>query len=79
MKKKNHWKVISTNIYRGESKELEYEIFDQVIANLLLSGTIFTKSHSGSFYILNDDITIESFNNITHLQQDINGKENKAP
>ena len=31
----------------------------------------------GSFYILNDDIIIESFNNITLMRQDINEKENK--
>ena len=44
---------------------------------MLLSGTIFTKSDPGSFYILNDDIIIESFNDITLLRQDINEKENK--
>ena len=31
----------------------------------------------GSFFILNDDIIIESFNNITLMRQDINEKENK--
>ena len=58
-------------------KELEYEIFDQVIENLLLSGTNFTKADPDSFYISNDDIIIESFNDITLLRQDINEKENK--
>ena len=32
---------------------------------------------SDSFYISNDDIIIESFNDITLLRQDINEKENK--
>ena len=81
IRKNEEKKPLKSNIYQylqiDESKELEYEIFDQVIENLLLSGTIFTKSNPGSFYISNDDITIESFNDITHLQQDINGKENK--
>ena len=31
----------------------------------------------GSFFILNDDIIIESFNNITLMRQEINEKENK--
>ena len=39
-------------------KELEYETFDQVIENLLPSGTIFTKTDPDSFYISNDDIII---------------------
>ena len=50
-------------------KELEYEIFGQVIENLLLSGTIFTKTDPDSFYISNDVIIIESFNDITLLWQ----------
>ena len=54
---------------------LLYETFDQVLENLLVSGTMFTDP--GSFYILNDDIIIESFNNITLMRQDINEKENK--
>ena len=58
-------------------KELESETFDQAIENLLLSGTVFTKTDPDSFYILNDDIIIESFNDITLLRQDINEKENK--
>ena len=41
-------------------KELEYKTFDQVIENILLSGTIFTKTDPDSFYISNDDIIIES-------------------
>ena len=58
-------------------KELEYETFDQVIENLLLSGTIFTNTDLESFYISNDDIIIKSFNDITLSRQDINEKENK--
>ena len=54
---------------------LLYETFDQVLENLLVSGTMFTDP--GSFFILNDDIIIESFNNITLMRQDINEKENK--
>ena len=55
---------------------LLYETFDQVLENLLVSGTIFTDP--GSFYILNfHDIIIESFNNITLMRQDIIEKENK--
>ena len=45
--------------------------------NLLLSGTIFTNTDQGSFYISNDDIIIESFNDTTLSRQDINEKENK--
>ena len=58
-------------------KELEYETFNQVIQKLLLSGIIFTKTDPDSFHIWNDDIIIRSFNDITLLWQDINGKENK--
>ena len=58
-------------------KELEYETFDQVIENVLLSGTIFTKTDPVSFYISNDDIIIENFNDITLLRQDMNKKKNK--
>ena len=49
------------------------ETFNQLIENLLLSGTNFTKTDP----ISNDDIIIESFNNITLMRQDINEKENK--
>ena len=45
--------------------------------NFLLSGTIFTKTDPDCFYTLNDDIIIESVNDITLLQQDKNEKENK--
>ena len=58
-------------------KELESDTFDQAIENILLSGTVFTKTDPDFFYILNDDIIIESFNDITLLRQDINEKENK--
>ena len=58
-------------------KELEYETFDPVIENVLLSGTIFTKTDPVSFYISNDDIIIENFNDITLLRQDMNKKKNK--
>ena len=58
-------------------KKLEYKAFNQVIENLLLSGTIFTKTDPEYFYSSNDDIIIERFNDITLLRQDINEKENK--
>ena len=75
-------KPLKINIYQHlekdeKHKELKYETFDQVIENLILSGTIFTKTDPDSFYISNDDIIIESFNDITLLRQDINEKENK--
>ena len=56
-------------------KKLEYKAFNQVIENLLLSGTIFTKTDPEYFYSSNDDIIIESFNDITLLRQDINEKQ----
>ena len=75
-------KPSKSNIYQHLQKDenhkaLEYKTFDQVIENLLFSGTIFVKSDSDSFYISNDDIIIEIFNGITLLRQDINEKENK--
>ena len=76
MRKKNHGKVVSTNIYR-KMKSTKTETFCQVIENLLLSGTVFTMTDPDYFYILSDDIIIESFNDITLLLQDINEKENK--
>ena len=77
--KKKPWK---SNIYQHiqkdeKHKELEYQTFDQVIEKLQLSGTIFTKADPDSFYISNDDIIIESFNDITLLRQAINEKENE--
>ena len=82
IRKNEKKKPSKSNIYQHlqkdeKHKELEYETFDQVIENLLLSGTIFTKTDPDSFYISNDDIIIESFNDITLLRQDINEKENK--
>ena len=76
MRKRNHGKVISTNIYR-KMKSTKTETFCQLIENLLLSGTVFTVTDPDSFYISNDNIIIESFNDITLLQQDINEKENE--
>ena len=75
-------KPSKSNIYQHLQKdekhgELEYETFVQVIKNLLLSETIFKNSDPDSFYISNDDIIIQSFNDITLLRQDINKKENK--
>ena len=75
-------KPSKSNIYQHlqkneKHKELQYETFVQVIENLLLSGTIFKNSDPDSFYISNDDIIIQSFNDITLLRQDINKKENK--
>ena len=82
IKKNERKKPSKSNIYQHlqkdeKHKELEYEIFDQVIENLLLSGTIFTKADPDSFYVSNDDIIIKSFNHITLSRQDINEKENK--
>ena len=73
---------MESNIYQHlqkdeKHKELQYETFDQVIENFLLSGTVFTKTDLDSFYISNDDIIIKSFNNITLLRQDVNEKEKK--
>ena len=45
-------------------KELEYETFDQLIENLQLSGTIVTKTDLDSFYISNDNVIIERFDDI---------------
>ena len=72
----------TTKIYQHLQKDkkhndLEYKTFKQVTENLLLSGTIFTKTDLDSFYISNDDIIIESFNDITLMQQSKNEKENK--
>ena len=50
---------------REKHKEPMYKTFDQVIEKLLLSETIFTKKDSDTFYIFNDDVIIESFNDIT--------------
>ena len=57
-------------------KELEYKTFDQVIENLLLFGTILTMTDPDSFNMSNDDIIIESFNDISLLRQDINDNGN---
>ena len=43
-----------SNIYQHlqkdeKQKELEYETFDQIIENLLLPRTVFTKTEAGSF------------------------------
>ena len=82
IRKNERKKPSKRNIYQylqkdENHKEVEYETFDQVIENLLLSGTIFTKTDPDSFNILNDYIIIESFNDITRLRQDINEKGNK--
>ena len=82
IRKNEKKKPSKSNIYQHlqkdeKHKELEYETFVQVIENLLLSGTIFKNSDPDSFYISNDDIIIQSFNDITLLRQDINKKENK--
>ena len=67
--------TIYQHLKKGKKhKELEYETFYQVTENLLLSGTIFTKTNPDSLYISNDDIIIKSFNNNTLLRQDINEK-----
>ena len=76
-KKKPSKSNIYQHLQKEKHKELVYKRFEKVIENLLLSGTIFTKSDLNSFYISNDDIIIESFNNITLLPQDMNEKENK--
>ena len=82
IRKNEKKKPSKSNIYQHlqkdeKHKELKYETFNQIIENVLLSGTIFTKTDTDSFYISNDDIIIESFNDITLLRQDINEKENK--
>ena len=82
IRKNEKKKPSKINIYQylqkdEKHKELEYEIFDQVIENLLLSGTILTKSDPDSFYIWNGDIIIESFNGIILLRHDKNEKEHK--
>ena len=79
IKKNEKKKPSKSNAYQHlqkdeNHKELDYKTFDQVIENLLLSGTIFTKTDPDSFYISNDDIIIESFNDITLSWQDINEK-----
>ena len=70
IKKNEKKKPSKSNIYQllqkdENHKELDYKTFDQVIENLLLSGTIFTKTDPDSFYISNDDTIIENFNDIT--------------
>ena len=79
IRKNEKMKPLKITIYQHlkkgkKHKELEYETFYQVTENLLLSGTIFTKTNTDSFYISNDDIIIKSFNNNTLLRQDINEK-----
>ena len=77
-KKKPSKSNIFQHLQKDEKhKELEYETFNRVIENLLLSETFFTKTDPGSFHISNDEIIIESFNDITLMRQDINEKENK--
>ena len=80
IKKNEEKKPSKSNIYQHlqkdeKHKELGYATFDQVIENLLLSGTIFTKADPDSFYIRNGDVIIESFNDITLLRQDINERK----
>ena len=82
IRKNEKKKPSKINIYQylqkdEKHKELEYETLDQVIENLLLSRTIFTKSDPDSFYIWNGDIIIERFNGIFLLRQDKNENENK--
>ena len=83
IRKNEKKKPSKSNIYQHlqkdeKHKELKYETFDQLVENLLLSGGISTKTDTDSFYISNDDIVIESFNDVTLLRQDINEKENKS-
>ena len=61
--RKNAKKKLSTK--REKHKEPKYKTFDQVIEKLLLCKTIFTKKDSDTFCVSNDDVIIESFNNIT--------------
>ena len=75
IRKNEKKKPSKSNIYQylpkdEKHKELELEIFGRVIENLLLSGKIFKKTDPESFFILNDIIIIESFNDITLLRQD---------
>ena len=53
IRKNEKKKPSKSNIYQHlqkdeKHKELEYETFDQVIENLLLSGTVFTKTDPDS-------------------------------
>ena len=62
-------KPSKSNIYQylkkdEKHKELEFEIFNQVIENMILSGKFFTKTHLDPFYILNGNIIIKNFVNI---------------
>ena len=82
IRKNEKKKPSKSNICQQLEKDLKYEklgyeTFDQVIENLLLSGTTFTKTNPDSFYILNDNIIFESLNDITLLWHDINEKEIK--
>ena len=54
IRKSGKKKPSKSNIYQHlrkdeKQKELEYETFDQIIENLLLSRTIFTKTEADSF------------------------------
>ena len=82
IRKNEKKKPAKSNIYQHlqkdeKHKDLEHETFDQVIENLPFCGTVFTKTDPDSFYISNDDVIVESFNDVTLLRQDINEKENK--
>ena len=82
IKKNKKKKSSKSNIYQHLQKyekhnELEYETFNQVIENILLSGKFFRKTDPDSFYISSGNIIIESFIDITLMRQDINEKENK--
>ena len=72
--RKNEKKKLSkSNIYQHlqkdeKHKDLENETLNQVNENLSLNWIIFTKIDLDSFYILNDDIIIESFSNITLMR-----------
>ena len=74
-------KPSKSNIYQylkkdKKPKELEYETFDQLIENLQLSGTIFTKTDPDSFYISNDNVIIERFDDILLENISSNNKMN---
>ena len=74
-------KPSKSNIYQylkkdKKPKELEYKTFDQLIENLQLSGKIFTKTDPDSFYISNDNVIIERFDDILLENISSNNKMN---
>ena len=61
--RKNAKKKPSTK--REKHKEPKYKTFSKVTEKVLVSKTIFTKKDSSTFYVSDDDVIIENFNDIT--------------